>query len=111
MNLKYIFLPKPDTGEISVLKPRRGKGGIGWMIKSRKSFLNCLLLFVLIVFLGCSAAGNSQFLAKGKTVHFLTMSACEKEALSEYEGGGRKYSGYECRKMLLGLFQLESKTY
>ena len=53
------------------------------------------ILFVTLLVVGCTAEGHSQFLGKGETRYFLTMSACEKEALSEYEGGGRKYSGYE----------------
>ncbi len=68
-------------------------------------------LIAVLVIAGCTAEGNSQFLTNGETTYFLTMEACEKEAHSEYDGGGRKYSGYECRKMLLGLFQLESKTF
>lgn len=59
----------------------------------------------------CTAEGNSQYLSKGETRYFITMSACKEEALSEYESGGRKYAGYECRKMLFGIFQLEAKTY
>jgi hypothetical protein len=71
-----------------------------------------IVTFVIaLLFAGCTAEGNSQFLTKGETHYFLTMSAREKEALSEYGSGGKKYGGYECRKMLLGIFQLESKTY
>ena len=70
------------------------------------------VLFIAIVFAsGCSAEGNSQLLGNGETKYFLTMSACEKEALSEYDGGGEKYSGFECRKMFIGMFQLETKTF
>jgi hypothetical protein len=69
----------------------------------------CLIFTVLIA--GCTSEGNSQFLANGKTQYFFNMSDCESEALSEYETGGKKYSGYECRKMLLGIFLLESTTY
>ena len=70
-----------------------------------------VLLIVSVVISACTAEGNSQFIGKGETRYFLSMSACEREAVSEYEGGGRKYSGFECRQMFLGLFQLESKTY
>jgi hypothetical protein len=60
---------------------------------------------------GCTAEGNSFFLGKGETKYFLTMAACEREALSEYDGGGQKYSGFECRQMFLGIFLIDSKTY
>jgi len=70
-----------------------------------------IAFIALLVCTGCTAEGNSAYLGKGETLYFLTMSSCEKEAHSEYEGGGKKYAGYECRKMLLGLFQLESKNY
>ena len=70
-----------------------------------------IAFIALLVCAGCTAEGNSEYLGKGETRYFLTMSSCEKEALSEHEGGGKKYAGYECRKMLMGLFQLESKTY
>ena len=75
--------------------------------------LNRALCVFLIFFTvsGCTAEGNSQHIGKGETTYFLTMSACEKEALSEYESGGKKYAGYECKKILFGLFQLEHKTY
>ena len=69
------------------------------------------VLCIMITTAGCTAEGNSQFIGKGETRFFLTMKACEKEATSEHEGGGKKYSGYECRKMLLGIFQLGSKIY
>jgi hypothetical protein len=65
----------------------------------------------MLLTVGCTAEGNSQFLNKGETKYFLTMSACEEEALKENKDGGRKYSGFECRKMLFGIFQLDSKTY
>ena len=68
-------------------------------------------LIIVCTVQGCTAEGNSQFIGKGQNIYFLTMSACEKEALSEYQAGGKKYSGFECRKMFLGLFQLESKDY
>ncbi len=73
----------------------------------------CALFVLLVLFNsgGCTAEGNSQFIGKGETRFFLTMKACENEAMSEYEGGGKKYSGYECRKMFLGIYQLDSKTY
>ena len=70
-----------------------------------------LSLLALFTLTGCTAEGNSKFIEKGETRYFLTMKACEMEAHSEYEGGGRKYSGYECRKKFLGIFMLESKTY
>ena len=69
------------------------------------------MLFAFTLIVGCTAEGNSQFLEKGETKYFLYMSSCEEEALSEHESGGRKYSGFECRKMLFGIFQLESKTF
>jgi len=72
---------------------------------------NTILLVAAAFVSACTAEGNSQFLSKGETTYFLSMSGCETEALSEHEGGGRRYSGYECRKMFLGIFQLESKTY
>jgi len=68
-------------------------------------------LIVSLLSVSCTAEGKSRFLGKGETHYFLTMSSCEEEAFSEYEGGGKKYSGYECRKMLLGVFQLKSKNY
>lgn len=70
-----------------------------------------ITISIAILISGCTAEGNSQFLAKGETKYFLAMKDCEKEALSHYDDGGRKYTGFECRKMLLGIFQLESKTY
>jgi hypothetical protein len=68
-------------------------------------------LFISVPLVGCTAEGNSQYLGKGETQYYLNMRTCEKEAQSEYTSGGRKYSGYECRKMLFGIFQLESKTF
>ena len=70
-----------------------------------------IIACIAILISGCTAEGNSEFLSKGETKYFLTMKTCEDEALSEYESGGKKYSGFECRKMLFGVFQLESKTY
>lgn len=70
-----------------------------------------IVLFIIVIASGCTAEGNSQFLSKGETKYFLSMSTCEKEALSQHSDGGRKYSGFECRKMLFGIFLLESKTY
>jgi len=78
-------------------------------ISKRRNFLFALIASLVVG--GCSAEGNSFFLGRGETRHFLTMKSCEEEALSEYLGGGKKYSGYECRKMFLGIFLLESKTY
>jgi len=39
------------------------------------------------------------------------MSACKAEAFSEYESSGKKYSDFEYRKVFLGIFLLETKTY
>lgn len=78
--------------------------------RSRK-FIVSIGLVSLLTIGGCSAEGESYFLGRGETRYFLTMSDCEKEALSEYAGGGRKYYGFECRKMLLGIFLLDSKTF
>jgi hypothetical protein len=67
---------------------------------------------ILIFFLsGCSVEGNSVYLGSGPTKYFLTMKSCEKEALRRFEGGGRVYSGFECREMLFGIFQLDHKRY
>jgi len=72
---------------------------------------NALFFLISVSLAACTAEGNSRYFGNGETRYFLSMSACESEALSEYEGGGRKYSGYECRKMLLGLFLLDSKSF
>ena len=75
--------------------------------------LSIKALFILIpmFLIGCTAEGNSRFLSKGVTQYYLTMNSCNEEALSEYKDGGKKYSAYECREMLLGIFVLETKIY
>ena len=64
-----------------------------------------------LVLSGCSAEGNSAYLGSGPTKRFLTMNTCEKEALRRHPSGGRVYAGFECRKMLLGTFQIEERRY
>lgn len=59
---------------------------------------------------GCYADGNSQFLAKGKTKWFLTMSACQREATATYTSGGVIYSGFECHSRFAG-FIVETRAY
>lgn len=70
-----------------------------------------VILFLSSLISSCTAEGNSIFLTKGETKYFLTMSACEKEAIATFEDGARKYNAFECRKMFLGIFQLESRSY
>ena len=62
------------------------------------------------VLAGCYADGNSQLLAKGERKWFLTMSACEREAMATYTSGGGVYSGFECRSRFAG-FILETRAY
>lgn len=70
-----------------------------------------LLAAVLVPGLtGCYADGNSQFLARGETRWFLTMSACEREATAVYTSDGPVYSGFECRRRFAG-FIIETRTY
>lgn len=59
---------------------------------------------------GCYADGNSEFLAKGETKWFLTISACEREATATYTSGGVVYSGFECRSRFAG-FIVETRAY
>jgi hypothetical protein len=70
--------------------------------------LFCVFCLSLV---GCTAKGNSFFLAEGEPQHFLTLGGCEAEALRKYADGGSVYSGFVCRKMFLGLFQLEVRRY
>ena len=59
---------------------------------------------------GCYAEGNSEFLAKGETKLFLSLSACEEEATAVYSTGGSVYSGFECRGKFL-MFTTETRSY
>jgi hypothetical protein len=67
-----------------------------------KLLVACVL--VLITFaVTFRIEGYSQFLGRGETVHFLTLGRCEREATSTYPDGGRRYSGYVCKRTFLGL--------
>ena len=67
-------------------------------------------LSAVMPFLGCYAEGNSEFLWTGDQKYFPTLGACEREATSTYQKGGRVFSGFECRRRFLW-FLLDTKKY
>lgn len=77
--------------------------------RSRIVFGVAIAIAVLAV-ASLRVAGNSHFLADGQSEYFLTMSRCQREAVSTFDEGGRRYSGYRCARKFLW-FTLETQEF
>jgi hypothetical protein len=73
--------------------------------------MRIMIIASLLLVGGCTAEGNSYFLASGQTTRFISLAACKTEAQSKHADGSPRYAGFECRELLLDTWALNVVRY